>query len=116
MVNSLVRWTLAATAATALVAVAASVVPQGFAAGTAEIPIVNFTFTPATLTVAPGTAVTWVNNDEEPHNVVSAGQPRVFRSEGIDGGEKYTYVFDKAGTYKYICTIHPRMHGTVVVQ
>ena len=117
MVNSLVRWSLAATAGTALVAVAASaIVPQGFAAGTAEIPIVNFTFTPATLTVAPGTAVTWVNNDEEPHNVVNVGgQSRLFKSV-LDGGDKYTFVFDKAGTYKYICSVHPRMEGTIVVK
>jgi plastocyanin len=82
--------------------------------GEAEISIQSFQFVPAILTVAPGTAVTWVNRDEEPHNVVSPD--RVFRSKAIDGGEKFTTVFDKLGTYNYICAVHPHMRGTVVVK
>jgi plastocyanin len=82
--------------------------------GEAEISIQSFQFVPAILTVAPGTAVTWVNRDEEPHNVVSPD--RVFRSKAIDGGEKFTTVFDKPGTYNYICAVHPHMRGTVVVK
>lgn len=92
---------------------------QLVAAKSAEIDIVNFAFTPKTLTVARGTAVTWDNKDEEPHNVVdvpSGGKPRVFRSGGVDGGEKYTFTFNDPGTYKYICSIHPRMEGTIVVK
>jgi plastocyanin len=67
-----------------------------------EIVIENFQFLPATLTVAPGTAVTWISHDEEPHNIVSIGapgQPRLFRSQAMTEGEKYTFVFDKPGTY-----------------
>jgi plastocyanin len=119
MINSLVRRTLAATAGTVLLAVASGAVAQQVAAArSAEISIENFSFTPTALTVAPGTTVTWVNNDEEPHNIVNAdaGQPRLFRSQGLDGGDKYTFVFDKAGTYKYICSVHPRMEGTIVVK
>jgi len=82
--------------------------------GEAEISIQSFQFVPAILTVAPGTAVTWINRDEEPHNVVSPD--RVFRSKAIDGGEKFTTVFDKPGTYNYICAVHPHMRGTVVVK
>ena len=78
------------------------------------ITIDNFTFAPETLTVAAGTTVTWVNRDEEPHNVVSPD--RVFRSKAIDGGEKFTTVFDKPGTYNYICAVHPHMRGTVIVK
>ena len=65
-----------------------------------EIVIENFQFLPATLTVAPGTAVTWISHDEEPHNIVSIGapgQPRLFRSQAMTEGEKYTFVFDKPG-------------------
>jgi plastocyanin len=87
---------------------------QVAAAGSAEIAIKAFKFMPPSLTVAPGTAVTWVNNDEEPHNVVSPD--RVFRSKAIDGGEKFTAVFDKAGTYKYICAVHPQMRGEIIVK
>ena len=87
---------------------------QPAAAGEAEISIQSFQFVPAILTVAPGTAVTWVNKDEEPHNVVSPD--RAFRSKAIDGGEKFTNVFDKPGTFNYICAVHPHMRGTVIVK
>ena len=87
---------------------------QVAAVGEAEIAIQSFQFVPAILTVAPGTAVTWVNKDEEPHNVVSPD--RAFRSKAIDGGEKFTNVFDKPGTFNYICAVHPHMRGTVIVK
>src|ERR1700693_4371508 len=96
-----------------------TVAQQPVAAKSAEIDIVNFAFTPKTLTIARGTAVTWVNKDEEPHNIVdvpSGGKPCVFRSGGVDGGEKYSFVFNDPGTYNYICSIHPRMQATVVVK
>jgi len=87
---------------------------QVAAVGEAEIAIQSFQFVPAILTVAPGTAVPWVNKDEEPHNVVSPD--RAFRSKAIDGGEKFTNVFDKPGTFNYICAVHPHMRGTVIVK
>ena len=88
--------------------------PQVAATNEAEISIQSFQFVPAILTVKAGTAVTWINRDEEPHNVVSS--ERVFRSKAIDGGEKLTNVFDKPGTYYYICAVHPHMQGKIVVE
>ena len=89
--------------------------PQQVAAtNEAEISIQSFQFVPAILTVKAGTAVTWVNHDEEPHNVVSPD--RVFRSKAIDGGEKFTTVFDKPGTYDYLCAVHPHMRGKIIVE
>ena len=118
MIDFLIRRTLAATAGAALLAVGAGAnAQQVAAAGPAEVAIKNFAFVPAIITVAPGTAVTWVNDDEEPHNIVNVGQPqRLFRSQAIDGGEKYTFVFDKPGTYQYICAVHPHMEGTIIVK
>ena len=92
---------------------------QVVAAKSAEIDIVNFAFTPKTLSIGRGTSVTWDNKDEEPHNIVnvpSEGQPRAFRSQAVDGGDKFTFVFNQAGTYRYICSIHPHMEGTIVVK
>ena len=105
MINSLMRRTLAAAAGTALLAVATGAIAQQVAAaGSAEISIENFSFTPTTLTVAPGTAITWVNNDEEPHNVVNVGgQSRLFKSV-LDGGDKYTGL-DRFGARKWIARI-----------
>jgi plastocyanin len=118
MSNSLARRSFIAVCAAALLTVAGGAVAQQVSAtGSAEVSIENFSFQPTTLTVAPGTSVTWVNNDEEPHNIVNVGQAaRLFRSGGLDGGEKYTFVFDKPGTYEYICSVHPHMHGMIVVK
>ncbi|MCV7217488.1 cupredoxin family copper-binding protein [Mycobacterium crocinum] len=81
-------------------------------AGTA-VNITNFAFAPATLTVKVGETVTWTNKDEEPHNVVA--NDGSFRSPGMDSNATYSYTFTKAGSFDYICGIHPFMHGTVVV-
>jgi plastocyanin len=116
MSNSLGRRALIAVCGAALLAMAGGAGAQEVATGAAEIDIKNFNFEPSTLTVAAGTAVTWVNQDEEPHNIVNLGKPRLFRSQGLDGGDKYTFVFDKPGTYEYVCSVHPHMHGTIVVK
>jgi len=83
-------------------------------ATTAEVKIDNFSFGPATLTVAPGTTVTWVNHDDIPHTVVSTDS--VFKSKVLDTDEKFSFTFTKAGNYPYFCSIHPKMTATVVVK
>ena len=74
----------------------------------------EFMFAPAALTIAAGSTVTWTNSDDEPHTVVS--ESGLFRSGALDTNESFSYRFDKPGTYRYACSIHPRMVGTVVVQ
>jgi len=52
--------------------------------------------------------------DDEPHTVVSdAG---LFRSGALDTNETFSYTFDKPGSYHVVCSIHPRMLATVVVE
>ena len=85
-------------------------------AAPSQIVIDNFAFEPATLTVAAGTTVTWLNKDEEPHTVMSADPQVSFKSPALDTNDKFTFVFAKPGTYKYFCTIHSHMVGTVVVK
>jgi plastocyanin len=80
----------------------------------ADVKIDNFSFTPQTITVAPGTTVTWTNRDDIPHTVVSS--EGIFKSKVRDTDEKFSYTFTKAGTYGYFCSVHPKMTGTVVVQ
>jgi plastocyanin len=78
------------------------------------ITLKDFHFTPVSLTVSSGTAVVWKNLDGEPHTVVSdAG---LFRSSGLDQDDSFTFKFDKPGTYRFICSIHPQMMGTIIVQ
>jgi plastocyanin len=81
---------------------------------TVEVKIDNFSFGPATLTVAAGTTVTWTNRDDIPHTVVS--DDKVFKSKVLDTDEKFSFTFAKAGTYPYFCSIHPKMTGKVVVE
>jgi plastocyanin len=76
----------------------------------------NFAFGPNGLTVKRGTTVTWTNKDDEPHTVVSADDHPLFKSAALDTDDSFTFTFDKAGTYKYFCSIHPRMQGTITVQ
>jgi plastocyanin len=83
--------------------------------GGIEIKIDNFSFGPMTLTVAPGTTVTWTNNDDVPHTVVSEDKT-TFKSRALDTGEKFSYTFTKAGKYPYFCSVHPKMMAEIVVQ
>jgi len=80
----------------------------------AEVKVDNFSFGPATLTVAVGTTVTWTNRDDIPHTIVSTD--KVFKSKVLDTDEKFSFTFSKAGTYPYFCSIHPKMTGSVIVQ
>jgi plastocyanin len=86
------------------------------AAAPSAVVIRDFSFGPATLTVARGTTVTWTNRDGEPHRVVNAAEPKAFQSPALDTNDTFSFQFDKAGTYRYFCSIHPRMTGTVVVK
>ncbi len=83
-------------------------------AATPEVKIDNFSFGPATITVAAGTTVTWINRDDIPHTVVSSDS--VFKSKALDTDEKFSYTFSKAGTYSYFCSLHPKMTGQIVVR
>ncbi len=83
-------------------------------AANAEVKIDNFSFGPDSLTVPVGTTVTWTNSDDIPHTVVSTDG--VFKSKVRDTDEKFSFTFDKAGTYPYYCSVHPKMTGKIVVQ
>ena len=78
-----------------------------------QVSIDGFAFAPVTLTVPAGTTVTWTNRDEEPHTVVA--KDGSFHSPSLDTKGTYSFTFTKAGSFDYICSIHPFMTGTVVV-
>lgn len=89
------------------------------AAGTPEptptiIAIHDFEYRPAALTVARGTAVRWVNRDEETHTVTSA--TGAFTSRGLERDDVFEQAFTKPGTYRYFCSLHPKMTATIVVR
>ena len=79
-----------------------------------SVNIKNFAFAPTATTVSVGTTVQWKNLDGEPHTVRSIDAS--FASGALDQNDTYTVKFDKPGTYKYVCSIHPQMVGTIVVK
>ena len=81
------------------------------------VSIQDFSFSPAQITVAPGTTVTWVNEGEAPHTVTST-DGKELDSATLQPGDTYSFTFkeDDAGeTYAYQCTIHPEMTASVTV-
>jgi 3',5'-cyclic-AMP phosphodiesterase len=78
------------------------------------VKIDNFSFTPKSLTVKAGTTVTWMNQDDIPHNVVST--EKKFSSPVLDTDQHFSFKFQEPGSYPYYCKIHPMMTGTVVVE
>jgi plastocyanin len=81
-----------------------------------EVVIDDFRFGPAQLTVPVGTKVVWTNDDSDPHTVTSETDPKLLKSPPLDTGDSFSFTFDKPGTYRYFCSIHPHMQGIVVVQ
>ncbi|HKW52681.1 MAG TPA: cupredoxin family copper-binding protein [Stellaceae bacterium] len=81
-----------------------------------EVVIDDFHFGPTELTVPVGTKVMWTNDDPDPHTVTSEADPKLLKSPPLDTGDSFAFTFDKPGTYRYFCSIHPRMQGTIVVQ
>ncbi|TMQ30817.1 MAG: hypothetical protein E6K70_23545 [Planctomycetota bacterium] len=81
-----------------------------------EIVIDNFTFSPATVTIAPGTRVVWINHDDVPHTATSTSKPKRFESGTLDTDDKFAHVFTEPGTYSYFCAVHPKMTGQIIVK
>ena len=81
----------------------------------ATVPIDNFTFNPATLTVKAGTTVSWINKDDIPHAIASA-TGAFAKSKALDTDDTYSFTFTTPGTYKYFCYLHPRMVGSITVE
>lgn len=79
-----------------------------------QVKIGNFSFIPETVTVSPGATVTWVNEDDVPHTVVSTAKK--FSSRVLDTDDKYARTFADPGTYEYYCSVHPHMKGKVIVR
>jgi plastocyanin len=70
-------------------------------------------FVPATLTVKRGDTVVWVNKDLVPHTATSAGS---FDSRTIAANASWSHAARKAGRFDYLCTLHPMMKATLVVE
>jgi plastocyanin len=79
-----------------------------------QVSMKDIKFNPGSVTIKAGGKVTWTNDDSVGHDVTAddfeSGSPG-----GIDGGSTFSHTFKKAGTYNYVCSVHPGMKGTVKV-
>jgi manganese oxidase len=107
------RKTVLRLAALSLVALVLFTPTAGAQGKTTTVSIKNFAFNPPNATVAPGTTVTWVNNDQTAHTATA--NDGAFDSGTLQPGQSYSFKFDKPGTYAYHCEIHPYMTATVTV-
>jgi len=109
--NTMRRLLLAAAAALALVfAGSASTAPSA----TATVRILSTKFTPASVTITAGDAVTWRNDDTKNHQVVANGGQ--FASPILAPGKTYSHTFGSAGRFAYHDALHPTLRGSVTVK
>ena len=94
-------------------ALAMAVVVGSVQAADQDVAISGFTFSPGTVTVDVGDSVTWTNSDAQAHTATSGSD---WNTGDISGGDSASITFRTAGTFDYICAIHPTMTGTVVVR
>ncbi len=103
-------YTMCIAAAACLVFILAALAPDG--------PVIRQkgrAFSTSSITVARGTPVTFLNDDNVPHNVLSETPDNAFDLGSQPPGSATPVTFDKAGTVAVICAIHPRMHMTIIV-
>ena len=87
---------------------------EGGGGGT-EVSMEGIQFNPAEVTVKAGDTVTWVNNDTVGHDVTGDD----FKSGdagAMQNGDTFEHTFDAAGTFDYVCSVHPGMEGSVTVE
>jgi plastocyanin len=103
-------------AAIAVTGVAVTAAPAASSPGSASVRIKDIDFKPARVTIRRGGSVRWTFLDARtPHNVRSKGTPR-FRGSPTKQEGSYRVTFRRPGTYRYVCTLHLNMKGTVVVR
>jgi plastocyanin len=83
-------------------------------AATKSVAISGFAFSPKSLTINVGDRVTWKNSDSVAHTATATGG--AFDTGTIEPGSSASVRFTKAGTYRYACTPHPTMTGTIRVR
>ena len=90
----------------------------GRAVRAATIDIASFKYLPASVTLAAGGRVTWVNRDKAPHTAENTGEagPAQFTTGRLTRGQQKSNTFTKPGSYQYYCVYHRFMEATVIVR
>jgi plastocyanin len=87
----------------------------GGGGGGSEVSMEGIQFNPEQVTIGAGDTVTWTNNDSTAHDV-TADEFSSGESGGMANGDTFEHTFEQAGTFDYVCTVHPGMEGSVVVE
>jgi plastocyanin len=87
--------------------------PSGEVARAEKVEIADFAYDPDPVTVQVGGKVIWLNQDSAPHTATA--EDGSFDTGTLEEGKLKSETFKQAGTYEYICQIHPDMHGVVEV-
>ncbi|MDT7843827.1 cupredoxin domain-containing protein [Streptomyces justiciae] len=100
-----------------LVAAPCTVLPASPAeAATHQVLMSGYAFSPRSLTITAGDTVTWTNQDQAPHDVKTTSGPASVHSPMLNKGGSWSHTFTTAGTYGYVCTVHPDMTAQLVVK
>ncbi len=126
LIHPEMRATLIVTGPAVAVSPAASIDPSASAApsasgspvpaeplAAAQVSLAGRAFKPADVAVPAGSAVQWLNDDDEGHTVTAVDGS--FNSGVLTVGNEFTEAFETPGSYDYFCAIHPEMRGTVTV-
>ena len=92
----------------------AALAPQVLAQAGGAVKISGFKFAPDTVNAAANAAIKWTNDDGAPHQVVIASKN--LKTPVLNKGQSAELKIDAAGSYDYVCGIHPSMKGKVVVK
>lgn len=90
---------------------------HGTDAGGARVAVQDFAFAPGIVTITAGSSVVWeVRNDPEQHTVTPVEAGSFAGSGQLFAGDDYAVRFTDPGRYDYVCSLHPFMTGTVIVE
>ncbi|MFJ4205930.1 plastocyanin/azurin family copper-binding protein [Streptomyces sviceus] len=104
-------------AAAALALLTVWLLPSGQAsAASYSVAMKGYAFSPASLSVPAGSTVTWTNYDTAPHDVKTTSGPLSIHSPMLNKGQSWSFTFATAGSYGYVCTVHPDMTAGITVR
>jgi plastocyanin len=79
-----------------------------------DVTISGFAFGPNKLSATVGQPVRWLNGDDSPHQITVTSSKE--RSAILTKGQSAVMAFSTAGSYDYVCGLHPSMKGTIEVK
>jgi plastocyanin len=98
-----------------LATVAAALASAAMAgAATIGVQIKSTGFSPSSISITHGDSVNWKNVDKIDHQVVA--DDGSFASPILHAGQSYTVTLNRAGTFRYHDSFHPRLTGKVTVK